>query len=35
MGSLFRRVLIFAAPMLLGYIMKKFNAKKQGSVRTR
>ncbi|SEW02776.1 hypothetical protein SAMN05421765_1804 [Kaistella antarctica] len=35
MGTLFRRVLIFAAPMLLGYVMKKINGKKQSSVRTR
>jgi len=35
MGSLFRRALIFAAPMILGYVMKKFQGKKQGSARPR
>ncbi|SFI56580.1 hypothetical protein SAMN05421638_0020 [Kaistella treverensis] len=33
MGTLFRRALIFAAPMILGYVMKKFNGKKQGARR--
>ncbi len=35
MGSLFRRLLIYAAPIALGYFMKKMSGKKQGSVRPR
>ena len=35
MGTLFRRLLIYAAPLLLGYFMKKWNSKKQTSLPTR
>jgi hypothetical protein len=35
MGTLLRRALIFAAPMILGYVMKKFQGKKQSSARPR
>ena len=32
MGSLFRRLLIYAAPLALGYFMKKMRGRKQGPV---
>lgn len=35
MGTLFRRLLIYAAPLALGYFMKKWNSKKQNSPATR
>lgn len=35
MGTLFRRLLIWVAPLALGYIIKKFQTKKSGTVRPR
>ena len=31
MGTLFRRLLIWVAPLALGYFLKKFQSKKQST----